>query len=191
MKRHNSLFEFPGINDFRAFKLTEQDCSERGIDYCGKLELRGGGILIKTVLFFILFIFSFTSSVQALSWAYSFAVWNGNVYEVTEENVLESEIGKVIGEVKTKPNEMTGNYYGNASNSYPKGTKYYEIKGTSTESAIAVEVEEKQWVKAVYVHEAPFHWMDLVTKVLPFLILIAIVVFIISRMKKAGTKDTL
>ncbi len=53
----------------------------------------------------------FTSSVQALSWAYPFVVWNGNVYEVKEEKVLESEIGKSIGEVKTRPNNMTGNYY--------------------------------------------------------------------------------
>lgn len=146
--------------------------------------------MIRTVLFFILFIFSFTTSIQALSWAYSFVVWNGNVYEVTDENLLDSKIGKVIGQVKTKPNDMTGDYYGNASNSYPKGTKYFEIIGTSTESAIAVGVKEKQWVKAVYVHEAPFHWMDLVTKILPFLILIAIVLIIISRMKKARTQKS-
>lgn len=141
-------------------------------------------------MFFVLFLFSFTFSVQALSWAYSFVVWKGNVYEVTEEHVLASEIGKEIGEVKTEPNDMTGNYYGNASNSYPKGTKYYEISGTSTESAIAVEVEEKQWVKAVYVHEAPFHWMNLVTKISPFLILFAIVVIIILRIKKEKTQNS-
>ncbi|TSI02547.1 hypothetical protein [Lysinibacillus sp. BW-2-10] len=140
--------------------------------------------MIRTILVFILCIFSFTSSVQALSWAYSFVVWNGNVYEVTEENVLKSELVKVIGEVKTKPNDMAGNYYGDASNSYPKGTKYYEIMGTSTESAIAVEIEEKQWVKAVYVHEAPFHWMDFATKILPFLILMTVVAIIILRMRR-------
>lgn len=142
--------------------------------------------LLRMVLFLILFIFSFISSAQALSWAYSFVVWSGNVYEVTEETVLESKLGEVIGEVKTKPNDMTGNFYGNASNSYPKGTKYYEINGRSTESAIAVEVEEKRWVVAVYVHKAPFHWLDLVTKILPFLILIAIVI-VILRIKKAKT----
>jgi ATP-dependent Zn protease len=141
----------------------------------------------RSVLFFILFIFAFTSSVQALSWAYPFVVWNGNVYEVKEEKVLESEIGESIGEVKTRPNDMTGNYYGNASNHYPKGTKYFEINNISTKTAIAVEVAENQWLKAEYVHEAPFHWMDLVTKVLPFLILIVIAIVII-RMKKSRTK---
>ncbi|MDQ0229191.1 hypothetical protein [Metabacillus malikii] len=142
----------------------------------------------RKLLIFTFVIFSFATSVQALSWAYSFVVWNGNVYEVTDENVSESELGKGIGEVKTKPNDMTGSYYGNASNTYPKGTKYYEISGTSTEVAIAVEVEEKQWVKAVYVHDAPFHWMDFVTRILPVLILIAIVAIIIIRMRKSEFK---
>ena len=134
-------------------------------------------------------IFSFASSVHALSWAYAFVVWSGNVYEVTDEALLEGEIGKVIGEVKTKPNEMTGNYYGNASNAYPKGTKYYEINGTSSEAAIAVEIKEMKWVKAVYVHEAPFHWMDLVKIITPLLILGAVVVIVILRMKKAKISE--
>ncbi|WP_100333459.1 hypothetical protein [Bacillus alkalisoli] len=140
--------------------------------------------MTRKVLFFLLCIFSLTTSVQALSWAYSFVVWNGNVYEVTNENVLEGEIGKIIGEVKTKPNDMTGNYYGDASNAYPKGTKYYEISGTPTKNSIAVEVEEKKWHKADFVHKAPFHWMNLAKKIAPLLILGAVVVIIILRMKK-------
>lgn len=142
----------------------------------------------RPVLFFILFIFAFTSSVQALSWAYPFVVWNGNVYEVKEELVRKSEIGESIGEVKTRPNDMTGNYYGNASNAYPKGTKYFEINNISTKTAIAVEVAENQWQKAEYRHETPFHWVDLVTKVLPILILIVIAIGIIIRMKKSRAK---
>lgn len=51
---------------------------------------------------------------------------------------------------------MTGEYYGNASNHDPEGTQCYEIKGTSTFSAIALK-EENQWVKAVFVNKAPFH----------------------------------
>ncbi|MGP4107902.1 hypothetical protein [Virgibacillus sp. L01] len=138
----------------------------------------------RIVLFFILFIITLTSSVQALSWAYSFVVWNGNVYEVKEEKVLEDEVGKIIGKVKTKPNDMTGNYYGNASNVYPKGTKYFEINSIPTETAIAVEVEENKWQKADYAREAPFHWMNLVTKILPFLIIIPIVIVILVRFRK-------
>lgn len=141
--------------------------------------------MTRKAFFFLICIFSFASSVQALSWAYAFVVWNGNVYEVTDKALLEGEIGKVIGEVKTKPNDMTGNYYGDASNAYPKGTKYYEISGTSTEAAIAVEIEENKWVKAVYVHDAPFHWLNLAHIMIPFLILLGSVIIIILRMKKA------
>lgn len=60
----------------------------------------------RIILLFLLFIFISITSAQALSWAYSFVVWNGSVYEVTEESVLEDEIGNLIGQVKTKPNEI-------------------------------------------------------------------------------------
>lgn len=114
----------------------------------------------RILLIFFLLIFMFSSSVQALSWAYPFVVWNGKVYEVRHQEIVEdSKVGKILGEVKTKPNDETGSYYGNASNHYPKGTKYYEIKGTSTSESIAVE-DDKVWVKAVFVHKAPFHIMN-------------------------------
>ena len=142
----------------------------------------------SVILFFVVFIFLITSSVQALSWAYSFVVWDGNVYEVKEDNIPESEIGNKIGEVKTKPNDMTGNYYGDASNAYPKGTEYFEINRISTEIAIAVEVEENKWQKAVYAHEAPFRLIDLFTKILPFLIVIPMAIVIIFQFKKRRKK---
>jgi len=106
------------------------------------------------------------------------------VYEVKEETVQESDIGKVIGEVKTKPNDMTGNYYGDASNAYSKGTKYFEIINISTGTAIAVEVEKNKWQKAVYANEAPFHWMNLFTKTPLLLIVIPIAIVIIFRYKR-------
>ncbi|QDQ03457.1 hypothetical protein FOH38_19025 [Lysinibacillus fusiformis] len=140
--------------------------------------------MMKRAILFFVFIFAFTSSVQALDWAYPFVVWNGNVYEVKEEKVVERQIGEVIGEVKTRPNDMTGDYYGDASNAYPKGTKYFAINEVATETAIAVEIGENQWQKAVYVHEAPFHWMNVCTKILPVVILISLVTIIVLRLKK-------
>jgi len=138
----------------------------------------------RGLLFLIFFLFTLASSAEALSWAYPFVVWNGNVYEVKEEEVLANQIGSKIGEVKTKPNDMTGNHYGNASNLYPKGTKYFEIKNISTEEAIAVEIETNEWKKAVFTHKAPFHWMDLVIKILPIFILIAILTLFLLRFRK-------
>lgn len=110
------------------------------------------------------------------------------VYEVKQEEIIkDSEIGKVIGEVKTKPNDMTGNYYGDASNYYPKGTKYYEIKGTSTSTTIAVK-EDNHWVKAVYVHKALFHIMNVISNfyfISAIVIIALIIVGVILRNNKS------
>ena len=135
---------------------------------------------MKKIVFFILFMLIFTSSAKALSWAYSFVVWNGNVYEVTDEKVAENEIGKSIGEVKTTPNDMTGEYYGDASNDFPKGTKYYQINSVSTDIAIAVEVKANEYQKATFIHDAPLHWLEIV----PYLFLIGMVTAVIIVLVK-------
>ncbi len=126
--------------------------------------------------------------VHALSWAYPFVVWDGKVYEVKrEETIPDTEIGQMIGEVKTKPDDMTGRFFGNASNNYPKGTAYYEIKAIPVSSAIAVQ-EGKQRVKAVYVHEAPFHIMNVLTSLYfaaGMVITAAIITYIILRNRPA------
>lgn len=141
----------------------------------------------KITLLSLLFLLMFSVSAHALSWAYPFVVWEGKVYEVKKDDILtDSEIGNVIGEVKTWPNEMTGDYYGNASNAYPKGTKYYEIKGTSTSFEIAVQ-EDDHWVKAIYVQKAPFHIMNIVSSsfFIAAIVIIALILFrVILRRKK-------
>ena len=134
-----------------------------------------------------LFILIFSISAQALSWAYPFVVWKGKVYEVKrEEIIVNSKIGKRIGKVKTKPNDMTGDYYGDASNYYPKGTEYYEIKGTSTSAAIAVK-DDNQWVKAVYVHKAPFHIMNIFSSTF-FFALVGVISLIVVGMRFRNKK---
>lgn len=98
-----------------------------------------------TVALLLCIVFPFSSAkVFSTSWAYPFVVWNDSVYVVSEETVLdvEKEIGKV-----TKYSDME-QYSGNFSNVYPKGTKYYSIKGINTSVAIAVESSEGQYIKA-------------------------------------------
>lgn len=130
----------------------------------------------KISLLTLMLLFTFASSVQALSWAIIFVVWDGKVYEVKQDEIIDREkIGEEIGEVKTKPNEETGKYYGNASNYFPIGTKYYEIKDISTSDAIAIK-ENDQWIKAVYVHDAPFHYMNIMKN--PLFIFSIVIVFI-------------
>ncbi|WP_244951603.1 hypothetical protein [Sutcliffiella horikoshii] len=62
----------------------------------------------------LLFLICFTlasSTSHALSWAYKFVVWEGGVYEVTEEFMAASDIGEKIGEVKRMADDKTGSYF--------------------------------------------------------------------------------
>ncbi|WP_226680028.1 hypothetical protein [Sutcliffiella horikoshii] len=141
----------------------------------------------KGLLFFLICFTVASSTAHALSWAYKFVVWEGGVYEVTEEVVEASDIGKKIGEVKRMADDRTGSYYGDASNFYEKGTKYYAIDGIDTGIAIAVEEQQDKWVKAIYLHETPFHWTD----ILPYILLgiAAFVLFIVLSLRYASKKE--
>ncbi|WP_242698263.1 hypothetical protein [Bacillus sp. SD088] len=140
----------------------------------------------KLIVSFIFLVIAFPMVAMALSWTIIFVVWNGNVYEVTEEAVAESQIRQVIGEVKTKENEYSGKFHGNASNYYPIGTKYYDIEGTPSSEEIAVETEEGQWVKAIFAHKAPFHLGDFFIRYLPFFLsgVVLLLGFILFKKKK-------
>jgi hypothetical protein len=86
------------------------------------------------------------------SWAYSFVVWDGYLYVVSDEYV--TEIDKEIGQV-TRYSDMY-EQPGNFSNAYEKGTKYYSIKGVSTDESIAVEDSNGNYKKAVREKEYTF-----------------------------------
>lgn len=147
----------------------------------------GGSEMKRGLLLFVICFTIASSTAQALSWAYKFVVWEGGVYEVTDEVVAASDIGKKIGKVKRMANDRTGAYYGDASNYYKKGTKYYAIKGIDSVDAIAVEEQQEKWVKAKYLHEAPFHWTD----ILPYIVLgiSAFVLFIYLSLRYASKKE--
>lgn len=80
------------------------------------------------------------------SWAYSFVVWNGYSYQISDEYV--QDVDKKIGKV-TVYSDKEGTYSGNFSNEYEKGTEYYSIIGVSTDKAIAVKEEEGKYRKAI------------------------------------------
>ncbi len=152
---------------------------------------------MKKITFLSLFlIFLISSSVQASGWAYDFIVWDGKVYEVKKEEMIEkSDLGKRIGRVTTQRTEpliidgiytsgMT--YYGNYSNAYRVGTPYREIKGISTSSSIAVKVDNG-WIKADYVTNAPYHVMNTIIDLLiivPLVIIPLILIGFFYRGKK-------
>ncbi|WP_391122629.1 hypothetical protein [Psychrobacillus sp. L3] len=82
---------------------------------------------------------------SSAEWAFEFVVWNGYIYQLSDKYV--DDVDEEIGEV-TKYSDMEGTYFGNFSNVYEKGTKYYAMKGIRTEEAIAIE-EEGKYRKAI------------------------------------------
>jgi hypothetical protein len=100
------------------------------------------------ILIAILHIVFFAKSSSATSWAYPFVVWDGYRYEVLDEYV--EEIDSEIGEVTSYSDMET--LSGNFSNEYIEGTKYFSIKGVSTDEAMAVKTGT-QYKKAVRIGE--------------------------------------
>ena len=100
---------------------------------------------VKGLVPIVLCLLLLTGCSSSADWASSFVVWDGYIYRISDEYVeeVDEEIGKV-----TKYSDREGTYFGNFSNTYKKGTKYYSIKGVSTEEAIAVE-EEGEYKKAI------------------------------------------
>ena len=107
---------------------------------------------MKSKSFFLAFLFLFVWSSFLLpnksyaDWAYSFVVWDGFIYVVSDEVV--DQVDREIGEV-TRYSGMEGTYSGNFSNTYRKGTKYFSIVDVSTEEAIAIEDGNGHYVKAI------------------------------------------
>ncbi|MFC6039639.1 hypothetical protein ACFPYN_09425 [Paenisporosarcina macmurdoensis] len=104
----------------------------------------------KSFLLALLFLFLgssfFWANKSSADWAYSFVVWDGFIYVVSDEVV--GQVDREIGEV-TRYSDMEGTYSGNFSNTYRKGTKYFSIVDVSTEDAIAIEDGNGHYVKAI------------------------------------------
>ncbi|MCM3690828.1 hypothetical protein [Neobacillus niacini] len=101
-------------------------------------------LLFFVMLIILLTSFLFPSKPLATSWAYPFVVWQDYIYVVSDEDV--TEINRKIGQV-TKYSDMKS-YSGNFSNTFKKGTKYYSIKGISTDEAIAIEESNGRYIRA-------------------------------------------
>lgn len=99
----------------------------------------------RTIIFLLIFSFILLPTKLFADWAYSFVVYNGYIYEISDEYVTEIE--KNIGKV-TKYSDRERTYYGNFSNTFKKGTRYYSIKGISTDGAIAIE-DAGKYIKAI------------------------------------------
>jgi hypothetical protein len=101
--------------------------------------------LLSFVFIFTIINSSLFPNKTLAEWAYSFVVWDGYTYVVSDEYV--TEVDKVIGNV-TIYSSIEGTYSGNFSNAYKEGTKYYLIKGIDTNEAIAIQESDGKYKRA-------------------------------------------
>jgi hypothetical protein len=141
-------------------------------------------VKVKYLLIFILFVailnsFLYPNNTLA-KWAYKFVVFDDYTYVISDEFV--TEIDKEIGNV-TKYSDDEGTYYGNFSNVYKKGTKYYAIKGISTNIAIAVE-DNGRYIKAIREGEyagSKYNPFSLVVGGIIIFIILSLFIFLLKR----------
>ncbi|WP_036709252.1 hypothetical protein [Paenibacillus pinihumi] len=81
------------------------------------------------------------------SFPYPLIVWNNQQYKATIELIheVDREIGKILNYSTDEPADTPDNF----SNYFKKGTKLWSIKNVDTKQAIAVEVREGKYLKAV------------------------------------------
>ncbi|MEE6451992.1 hypothetical protein RAH41_15580 [Gottfriedia acidiceleris] len=145
-------------------------------------SMRGKYLPIFITFITLMILFLYPNNTLA-KWAYKFVVFNDYTYVISDEYV--TEIGREIGSV-TKYSDVEGNYYGNFSNVYEKGTKYYSIKGISTKIAIAVEADGK-YIKAIRKGEyagSKYSPFNLIVGGIVFLILLGAFTFLVQKKVK-------
>ncbi|MDF9841207.1 MULTISPECIES: hypothetical protein [unclassified Paenibacillus] len=139
---------------------------------------------------FLLIMFCLAGTLLAVKavhadWANNFVVNEGKSYIITDKRIDAEDVDSMIGRV-TKYSDVEGTYSGNFSNYYPKGTKYYSIKGVNINEAIAVEPDNGTFIRADYNGEyaggASFNWSILWSAAA--LLLLAIPIFIVVKRKK-------
>lgn len=101
--------------------------------------------LLSFVFIFAIINSSLLPNKTSAEWAYSFVVWDGYTYVVSDEYV--TEVDNVIGNV-TIYSSIEGTYSGNFSNAYEEGTKYFSIKGIDTDEAIAIQENDGKYKRA-------------------------------------------
>ncbi|MEF7564285.1 hypothetical protein V4V35_14820 [Bacillus infantis] len=116
----------------------------------------------------------------ATKWVSSFVVWEGYQYTVQDDHIEESEIESELGQVTSYSDmyPMGGNF----SNEFEEGSKYFSIKGVSTEESIAVEAGSGIYVRAD--RERKYTFVNEESTFLPLLIPVLVIIFVLLM---AGT----
>lgn len=103
---------------------------------------------MKTIIASVILLMTFYNTAYA-KWSYEFVVFNKSIYTITDKKINSDLIGAVLGQVTSYSNQE-GTYSGNFSNTFPKGTKYYNIKGSDSNKVIAIKVKDGTFIEANY-----------------------------------------
>ena len=118
-------------------------------------------------------------------WAYNFVVNDGKSYIISDNRVEIEQIGSIIGEV-TSYSDKEDTYSGNFSNYFPKGTKYYNIKGVDINEAIAIKKNDGSFIKANYNGKyagATFDWTKILWYIAGLFLLVIVILFVKNNKK--------
>lgn len=74
-------------------------------------------------------------------------LFNENLYVPTAQDI--GEIEKQIGSIKNYSKTEEVSNPDSFSNYYPEGTKFYKIYNIDIEDAIAIEIADKKYIKAI------------------------------------------
>ncbi|QSF47812.1 hypothetical protein JRJ22_15970 [Paenibacillus tianjinensis] len=105
---------------------------------------------------------------------------------ISDNRVEPEQVDSIIGKV-TKYSDHEGTYSGNFSNHFPKGTKYYNIKGVNISEAIAIKLSDGSYIKAVYQGEYPggasFEWANILWSIAGLFMLVVVTFIVIKKRK--------
>lgn len=104
--------------------------------------------MVISVIAFAILVVGCGQTHSSASWPFALVNWNQHMYKVTADSV--NNVGNVVGSVTNYSNIEAASHTGTFSNKFPIGTKLYEIPGTSTNIAIAVQISDGSFLKAVY-----------------------------------------
>jgi hypothetical protein len=143
---------------------------------------------VKIVLMSVILLMIFYNTAYA-KWAYEFVVFNKNIYVITDKKVNCGLIGSVLGQV-TSYSDREGTYSGNFSNTFPKGTKYYIIKGSDSNKVIAIKEKDGTFIEANYGGKYAGSRYNIQNLLLCFsgLIILLMIVVILVKKKLLKTK---
>ncbi|MFC3748239.1 hypothetical protein [Paenibacillus sp. GCM10012306] len=90
-----------------------------------------------------------THTESSESWPFDKLIrFNKHVYMGSDDKIAITEVQELLGVIENSSDDETIASKENFSNYYPVGTKLYTIQGSSSQEAIAIEIDKDTYVLA-------------------------------------------